>query len=249
MPLAWLCCPVLSSGFRFMRDLRLWCHCHEKGHATVCFFPCQRSYSPGTSPDPFSYRLRLGENRNATTTTHRVWSKFIKLGSRPGTLLLVWFYHAEGKGQLGHLDHPLDPRSLRGSGWPPRSGIAWIRRITDGPSSACFCMSLSAWRGEGAGDGFVSTPPLMSIWHQVQCTYDVSHAENTLGHGKGEEASSRDLSQWGHLCRLHSRRCWWSDIRCARSSHTAQPADHGAEHWWLRVRCSIRNWWGRLLVS
>lgn len=59
-----------------------------------------------------------------------------------------WFQDCPGTGTWGPPRQPGPVRSRRGSGWPPRKGIAWIRIRRVGPSSA--------GRGEGAGGGILS---------------------------------------------------------------------------------------------
>ena len=56
----------------------------KSGHG--CLVPFWQGYSPGTSPDPFSYRLRLGESRSATIGPHRPSTgREIPYCTRPGT--------------------------------------------------------------------------------------------------------------------------------------------------------------------
>jgi len=54
--------------------------------SSLPYRPPKGSYSPGTSPDPLSFRLRLGESRSATTKpTGR--TQVLHICFWPGTLL------------------------------------------------------------------------------------------------------------------------------------------------------------------
>lgn len=102
----------------------------KEATATACHLPASKGdWLPGKSPDPLLIRLRLGKSRSAPTEptgTIQIENQeihFLLYLDQIGDLnpappaCLVW---SGGQGQM---------KTLRGSGWPPISGSAWIRQI------------------------------------------------------------------------------------------------------------------------
>lgn len=98
-------------------------------------------HAPGNSPGPVGTRLRLGPTRYATTIHPPAGDGRSGPVTDPGT-------EAGNRAQTMCCSASGQEKSLRGSGWPPTNGIAWIRSGKDGTASAC--------RGAVAGGGSAS---------------------------------------------------------------------------------------------
>lgn len=98
-------------------------------------------YAPGISPGPVGTRLRLGPTRCATTIHPPAGDGRMGPVTEPGT-------EAGNRARTTCCSASGQVKSLRGSGWPPRKGIARIRSGKDGTAPAC--------RGAVAGGGSAS---------------------------------------------------------------------------------------------